>query len=115
MNLSVESVALLILIAALVAMVARRLRLPYTVGLVITGVGLAFFPHHPRIELSKELIFTAFLPPLIFEASLHIRWHELRATLVPVTVLATLGVGISAAITAAGMQFVTSWPWSSAY
>jgi len=39
MKLSFESAALLLLIAAVVAMLTRRLRLPYSAGLVAAGMG----------------------------------------------------------------------------
>ena len=81
MELSIERIELLLLIAAVVSMAARALRLPYTVGLVLTGVGLAFFEVNPDIGLTKELIFTALLPPLIFEAAFQMRWRALRRDL----------------------------------
>jgi CPA1 family monovalent cation:H+ antiporter len=60
------------------------------------------------------MIFTAFLPPLIFEAAFHMRWSELRTDLLVVLVLATLGVLLSAAITAGGIHFIAGWEWSAA-
>ena len=41
MRFSFESAELLLLIAAVVAMLTRRLRLPYSAGLVAAGMGLA--------------------------------------------------------------------------
>ena len=55
MGLSVETVAILLLIAAVVAILARRLRVPYTIGLVIAGILLAVLPFTPNVELTKEL------------------------------------------------------------
>jgi CPA1 family monovalent cation:H+ antiporter len=62
--------AMLLLIAAVAAMISRRLRLPYSVGLVVAGILLAAMPFAPKISLTRELIFTALLPPLLFEAAL---------------------------------------------
>lgn len=76
MNLSFDTGTLLLLVAAIVAMLTHRLRIPYTVGLVAAGIGLAFMPFAPVISLTKELIFTALLPPLIFEAAFHLHWKE---------------------------------------
>jgi monovalent cation:H+ antiporter, CPA1 family len=79
-----DHVEILLLIAAIVAMLARRLRLPYTVGLTLAGVTLAlvrsWFDIHATLDvhLSKGPIFTALLPPLIFEAAFHIEWRALR-------------------------------------
>lgn len=114
MGLSVEKVELLLLVAAVVAMLARRLHVPYSVGLVVAGIGLAVLPFSPDIELTKKLIFTAFLPPLIFEAAIHLHWPELRKDLPVILVLATIGVLLAAAATAVGMHYLASWTWISA-
>jgi len=112
--LSLEQIELLLLVAAVVAMLARRLKVPYNIGLVIAGIGLALIPITPRIELTKTLIFTAFLPPLIFEAAIHLPWRELKRELPVVLTLATLGVLLAAVATAAGMHFLIRWPWPTA-
>ena len=49
MKLSIEQIEILLLIAAVVAMLARRLKIPYTVGLVLAGIALAFFPLIPGV------------------------------------------------------------------
>ncbi len=105
---------LLLLIAAVVAMLTRRLKLPYSVGLVLAGILLAVLPFAPDIQLTKGLIFTALLPPLLFDAAYSIDWNQLRRDLTVVVALATLGVIFSAAITAAGMHFLANWQWMSA-
>jgi Na+:H+ antiporter len=112
--LSIEQIEVLLLVAAVVAMLARRLRVPYSIGLVIAGIGLALLPFSPRVELTKQLIFTAFLPPLIFEAAIHLRWRELRKDLPVVLLLATVGVVLSAAATAVGMHYLVRWTWMAA-
>ncbi len=101
-------------VAMIVAIAARRLRLPYTVGLVLVGAVLAlsridFAPH-----LTHELIFDLLLPPLLFEAALMLHWRELRRDLLPIGVLATLGSAISAAVVTAGMTTLLGWPLPSA-
>lgn len=114
MNLNIERIEVLLLIAAVVSMVARRLRLPYTVGLVIAGVALALLPQTLDIRLTKELIFKAFLPPLIFEAAFQMPWKELRKDMPVTLTLATLGVIFSAAVTAAAIHFWAGWDWATA-
>ena len=114
MELTIENIEFLLLIAALVAMVAQRVRIPYTVGLVLAGIALSFFPFGPRLELSKELIFTVLLPPLIFEATLFIRWRELIRNLPLILLFATIGVVFSAILTVAGMVYLAGWAWQSA-
>ncbi len=114
MELNFETGAVLLLISAVVAMMTRRLRLPYSVGLVMAGIVLAFLPFSPHVELTKELLFTVLLPPLIFEAALYLKWSELRKDLPVVLVLATLGVVLSAGVTAAGMHYLANWQWLGA-
>ena len=114
MEYQFQTGTLLLLIAAVVAMLTRRLKLPYSVGLVVAGILLAVLPFAPNIQLTKDLIFTALLPPLLFDAAYYIDWNQLRRDFSVVVVLATLGVIFSATITAAGMHFLAKWQWMSA-
>ncbi len=114
MDLDIQTGALLLLIAAVVAMLTRRFRLPYSVGLVAAGVVLALLPFAPKISLTKDLIFTALLPPLLFEAAFYIQWSQLRRDIPVIVTLATLGVVLSACVTAAGMYYLVRWGWLDA-
>ena len=114
MALNFQTVALLLLIAAVVAMLTRRLGLPYSVGLVTAGIILAILPFAPKVNLTKDLIFTALLPPLLFEAAFYIHWNQLRRDFSVIFVLATLGVLLSACVTATGMHYLVHWQWLGA-
>lgn len=114
MTFDIERVQVLLLIAAIVAMLTRRLRVPYSVGLVTTGIVLALFSIQPDISLTRELIFTTLLPPLIFEAAFFLHWPELHRDFWVITALATIGVIFSAAVTAAGMHYFAGWQWMGA-
>jgi CPA1 family monovalent cation:H+ antiporter len=109
-----EQLILLISVGAVVAIVAHRLRIPYTVGLVLAGIVIAFLPLRIDLPFSKDFLFEVLLPPLIFEAALYIEWRELRRELLVVGAYATLGVLISAVVTAAIMHFVVGWMWPPA-
>ncbi len=114
MGLSIERIEVLLLIAAVVSMIARRLRLPYTVGLVAAGLLLAVFPQTLKLELTKELIFTALLPPLIFEAAFQMEWKEIRKDFAVTLTLATVGVVLSAGLVAVGVHYLAGWSWETA-
>lgn len=114
MTLLPSQLGLLLLAASVVAMLTRRLRIPYTVGLVVAGIGLHFLPLHLDLQLSKELIFSVFLPPLVFEAAICIRWKELAQDLPVVVALASVGTALAALITAVGMHYAVHWQWGSA-
>ncbi len=64
--------------------------------------------------MTKEIIFVLLLPPLIFEAALALRWNELRREVVPLSMLATLGVVVSAAVVFLGMHHFVGCDWRPA-
>jgi len=105
---------IILLIASVVAILTRRFKVPYSVGLVFTGIILALFPLFSGLPFTKELIFNVFLPPLVFEAAIQISWKKLRKEFVLILILATLGVCLSAAVTALGMRYFADWAWISA-
>ena len=81
----------LLLIVSLVAIAVRRLRVPYTVALVVVGLLITFQQGKP-IDLTAELILALFVPPLVFEAAFHIGFERLRQNLLPILILAVPGV-----------------------
>jgi Na+:H+ antiporter len=94
-----EITVLLLLIASAVAVLARRLRIPYTVGLVLIGLALSLLIS-TRIQISPQIILALLVPPLIFEAAFHLRWEDLRRDFwlilllaIPGVILTTLFVG----------------------
>jgi CPA1 family monovalent cation:H+ antiporter len=113
---SVTTLGFILLTASLVAIVSRRLRLPYSVGLVVAGIGLALLPLGVELPLTRNLIFSVFLPPLVFEAALQLKWRDFRRDL-PLTLgLAFPGTIIAAAVVTAGMHFAAGWGlFSSAF
>ena len=114
MELNFQTGTVLLLIAAVVAMLTRRLRLPYSVGLVSAGIVLAILPFAPQVTLTKELLFTALLPPLLFEAAFYIHWDQLRRNSPVIILLATIGMLLSASVTATGMHYLMHWQWIAA-
>ncbi len=114
LHFDIERVEILLLIAAIVAIFTRKLRVPYSVGLVATGMALSLFSIQPDLHLTRELIFTILLPPLIFEAAFFLHWPELKRDFWVITALASIGVVFSAAVTAAGMHYFAGWQWMGA-
>ena len=91
---------LLFVVATAVAIAARRVRLPYTVALVCAGLALGALHWFPAPHLTKSLLFSVFLPGLIFEAAFHIDARELRENWMTILVLAVPGVIASTALVA---------------
>jgi CPA1 family monovalent cation:H+ antiporter len=93
--LAVETlVILLLLVVSIVALAVRRIRLPYTVALVLVGLFITF-EQQLAFEITPELILALFVPPLIFEAAFHLEFNDLRDNLVPILILAVPGVVLS--------------------
>ena len=78
-------------------------RIPYTLLLVIVGLGLAFVDVR-LVNLSPELILLIFLPPLLFEAAWNLKWSSLKQDLIPICLYAVFGVIISIAGVAIGLN-----------
>ncbi len=114
MNTYFAEALLLLFVAAVVALLTRRLRLPYSVGLVLAGMALGAMPVAAHIALTKELIYSVLLPPLIFEAAFNLQWDSLRRELPVVLTLASVGVAISGAVVAVGMHYAAGWSWPPA-
>ncbi len=94
-----EIIIVLLLIASVVAITARQLRLPYTVGLVLIGLVLTFLTANKTV-ISPNIILALLVPPLVFEAAFHIRLEDLRRDVwliltfaIPGVILTTLLVG----------------------
>jgi CPA1 family monovalent cation:H+ antiporter len=84
----------LLLIVAIVAIIVRRLRVPYTVALVVAGL-LITFQSTFKFELTPELILALFVPPLVFEAAFHLNIRELLQNLPAILLMAIPGVFLS--------------------
>ena len=113
MELTFQSGGVLLSIAAVVAMLTRRLRLPYSVGLVAAGIGLTLLRVAPQVELTKDLLFEALLPPLIFEAALSLPWKPLRRDFGVDPHARNRRRGLSAGVTGLGMFYLAGWQWQS--
>ncbi|MGR8918522.1 MAG: cation:proton antiporter [Gammaproteobacteria bacterium] len=112
----------LLLLASATLVVAGRLRLPFTVMLVVIGMLVAEFSHllphaAARIldfHIGPEVILFVFLPSLIFESAFHLDWRELRENLAPVLTLAVPGLLISTAVVGSLVALFTSVPLPAA-
>ncbi|NPA91644.1 MAG: Na+/H+ antiporter [Chloroflexi bacterium] len=93
------TIVVILLVVSLVAILVRRIRVPYTVALVLAGLALTL-QHQWRLTMTPDLVLALFLPPLVFEASFHLQFKDLRENAVSILTLAVVGVALSAAIVA---------------
>ncbi|MEO7634057.1 MAG: cation:proton antiporter [Sphingomicrobium sp.] len=113
-GLPIATIGVLLLVACLIAIVCRKLGLPYIVGLVVAGFLIALLPDGPQLPLSRSLIFDVLLPPLVFEAALELEWKRFRRELPITLTFAFVGVAIAAAVVAGGMHWLVGWSWIGA-
>jgi CPA1 family monovalent cation:H+ antiporter len=109
--MSADEFGIILLVASVVAILSRKLRVPYSVGLVAAGIGLTWLGAPIDLVLTPKLIFAFLLPPLIFEAAMQISWRPFRKDLPITLTLAFFGVLLAAAIVAAGMHTFVGWSW----
>jgi len=96
----------LMLVVSLVAMAVRRLRIPYTVALVV--VGLLITVGQPlHVSLTPELILGLLVPPLVFEAAFQLNFREVRRNLPSILILAIPGVILTTLIVGGLITLVT--------
>jgi len=96
----VNTLIVLLMVATVVALITRRLRIPYVVGLVLAGLSITKSLLPQAVGLNPEVILNLFLPILIFEAAINTDISRLRGTIKPIALLAGPGVVLAAAITA---------------
>jgi monovalent cation/hydrogen antiporter len=70
------------------AVVAKRLRIPYPIAFTIGGIGLAFTRHLPRPHVEPELIMLLVVPPLLYSAAWSTDWVALKRNARPIALLA---------------------------
>src|SRR5713101_7825815 len=115
----IEVLVWLLIAAAIIAMLAKRLRIPYTVSLVLGGLLLGVI-HIPMLSplqpgnrpdwLTPDVILIVFLPALVFEGSVKLNVRDLVRNSAPLLLLANLGVLLAALVTGYLVHWTTGLP-----
>src|SRR6476620_4889489 len=106
----VELILICLVAVSLLALVARKIGVPYPILLVIAGGLLAFVPGLPKIQLDPKLVFDLFLPPLIYTAAVYTSWRDFRANLRSILPLAIFLVLLTMTVTAYLFHALTGLP-----
>jgi Na+:H+ antiporter len=105
---SVDFLIWLLMAASIIAILADRLRIPYTVALVAGGLVLGLLPSvhisplNPALRphwLTPDVILIIFLPALVFEGSVKLDVSDLLRDWLPLLVLANFGVVLATLVT----------------
>ena len=105
-----ELILICLVAVALLAIVARKIRVPYPILLTIGGVGLALVPGLPAIQLDPQLVFNLFLPPLLYPAAVYTSWRDFRANLRQILPLAIVLVLLTMTTTAYLLHYLVGLP-----
>ena len=91
----------LLAFATIVGVFAKFVKVPYTIALVLAGLAVAILGAAPGgVVITQELILVLLLPPLLFQAGLHLDLELLQKKAVPVVILAIPGVLLSMVLVA---------------
>jgi Na+/H+ antiporter len=108
---TIQVLIVLLIVIAAVAVIARRLRIPSAILLVLTGVILALIPGLPRVYLDPELALLVVLPPLIYSSAVAMSWKEFRFNLRPISLLAIGCVLFTTVTVAAASRWLLGLTW----
>jgi monovalent cation/hydrogen antiporter len=95
-----ELILICLVAVALLALVARKIRVPYPILLTCGGVLLALIPGLPAIQLEPKLVFNLFLPPLLYPAAIFTSWRDFRLNLRSILPLAIVLVLLTMTVSA---------------
>ncbi len=105
---------LMVAVAGL-SVLARWVRVPYPIVLVLGGLVLGFVPGVPAVELPPELVLVVFLPPLLYWAAFFSSPRDLQADLRAISLLAVgLVLATMGAVAATAHALVDGLPWAAA-
>jgi CPA1 family monovalent cation:H+ antiporter len=110
-----EIVVGVLVVSAFVSLVTQRLKVPYTIGLVLAGLAVSIFWQALITPLSPEVILVILLPPLLFEAVVRANIRELRRALVPVLILSVPGVILTTLLVGGVLALGSSLPLTYAF
>jgi Na+:H+ antiporter len=102
-------------VATMLRLVSRTTpTVPYPVLLALGGIVIGLIPGLKLQPVGPDLILLAFVPGLVFEASLALDLDELWRRVVPISLLATIGVFLTVIVIGALAHFGLGLDWASA-
>jgi Na+/H+ antiporter len=106
----VQLILICLVAVALLAIVSRKINVPYPILLTVAGGLLALVPGLPAIHLEPKLVFDLFLPPLLYPAAVYTSWRDFRANLRSILPLAIVLVLLTMTATAFLFHALTGLP-----
>lgn len=107
----VQLMVILLSVTLVVSLVSRRLRLPYTLVLVMAGLAIGLTPLVQGPQLDPNLVLFLFLPALLFEGAWNAEIGKLAADWLPIFLLAVPGLLIALAFLAVVLHLAVGLSW----
>src|SRR5256714_11061381 len=111
----VELILICLVAVALLAIVSRKINVPYPILLTVAGGLLALVPGLPAIHLDPKLVFDLFLPPLLYPAAVYTSWRDFRANLPSILPLAIVLVLLTMTATAYLLHYLVGLPLAGGF
>src|ERR1700691_517946 len=112
---TLETLVVLLIVIAAVAVLAKRLNIPPAILLVLTGVLLSLIPGLPAVELEPSFVLLLVLPPVIYASAVSMSWREFRFNLRPISLLAIGCVIFTTIAAAAAAHWMLGLAWPVAF
>src|SRR6266568_2048676 len=111
-----QVVLFLMMCAVALGWVARHFKFPYPIALVIGGAVLGLVPRLPQLQFDPQFLLVLVLPPILYQAALLTSWHEFKANIRPIGLLAIgLVIATTLAVGATLKLLIPDIPWSAAF
>ncbi len=113
---AVSIVLVLLYLVTLLAVLSKNWTIPYPTIMVLTGLVVSFVPGLPTVQLTPEIVFLMFLPPLLYGAAWNTSWSEFKKNVYPISMLA-IGMVLATTVAVAYMikWLMPDWPWAAAF
>ncbi|MBK7431567.1 MAG: Na+/H+ antiporter [Bacteroidia bacterium] len=112
---NVSIIVILLFGITFLGILSKKYNFPFPIVLVISGVLISLIPGLPVVELSPEVVFLIFLPPILYAAAWNTSWHEFKSAIRPIS-FASIGlVFFTTALVAVAAHLIIpglSWPFA---
>jgi monovalent cation/hydrogen antiporter len=113
---SIATVIVLLAVVTALAEVTDRIRIPYPILLVLSGIGIGLIPGLPPVTMNPDVVFLIFLPPILYSAAWNTSWPDFKAAKRPI-ILLSIGCVIftTCAVALTAHTFIPDLGWAEAF
>lgn len=113
---NIGTVIILLAVVTALAEITDRIKIPYPILLVLSGIGIGMIPGLPRIQLDPDIVFLIFLPPILYSAAWNTSWPDFKRAKRPITLLAVgCVIFTTCAVAWIAQYFIPGVGWPEAF